>query len=287
MRNMSKRRYLTSLIDSLGLGAGARLDATGDRAVDVVVRDPALVVVLSRSDGNGGRLGAGERLSNIDGLLGLLVGTGSLSLGEESLDPCLVDEVEGTGESSREEEVEEDNLGVKEAGGSLDDGSRTVVNQDLVEVASGISDDSGELNADLLRLHVLGERERKLLLLAGRDLNVVLDGGQVAHDAGVAGAVLGKLLHGVERASDEGDIDSIGILVVDLDDSLGRTTVDELDTENISFGESSLDISLERSLGSGIGFRSVLSNSAKDLSSHEGEQRSLEEHDDEKMKENL
>lgn len=108
MRNMSKRRYLTSLIDSLGLGAGARLDATGDRAVDVVVRDPALVVVLSRSDGNGGRLGAGERLSNIDGLLGLLVGTGSLSLGEESLDPCLVDEVEGTGESSREEEVEED-----------------------------------------------------------------------------------------------------------------------------------------------------------------------------------
>lgn len=180
------------------------------------------------------------------------------------------------------------------------------MNQDLVEIASGISDDSGELNADLLRLHVLGERERKLLLLAGRDLNVVLDRGQVAHDAGVAGAVLGKLLHGVERASDEGDIDSIGILVVDLDDSLGRTTVDELDTENISFGESSLDISLERSLGSGIGFRSVLywklaiaggemklsrdtnlSNSAKDLSSHEGEQRSLEEHDDEKMKENL
>lgn len=30
-----------------------------------------------------------------------------------------------------------------------------------------------------------------------------------------------------------------------------------------------------------------LSNSAKDLSSHEGEQRSLEEHDDEKMKGNL
>lgn len=105
---MSKRRYPTSLIDSLGLGAGARLDATGDRAVDVVVRDPALVVVLSRSDGNGDRLGTGERLSNIDGLLGLLVGTGSLSLGEERLDPGLVHEVEGTGESSREEEVEED-----------------------------------------------------------------------------------------------------------------------------------------------------------------------------------
>lgn len=107
-----ERRYLTSLIDSLGLGAGARLDATGDGAVDVVVRNPALVVVLSRGNGDGGRLGAGERLSNIDGLLGLLVGTGALGLGEESLDPGLVDEVEGTGESSREEEVEEDTANV-------------------------------------------------------------------------------------------------------------------------------------------------------------------------------
>jgi hypothetical protein len=112
VRNTSKRRYLTSSIDSLGLGAGARLDAAGDRAVDVVVRDPALVVVLSRGDGNGGRLGTGERLSNIDGLLGLLVGTGALSLREESLDPGLVDEVESTGESSREEEVEEDTTDV-------------------------------------------------------------------------------------------------------------------------------------------------------------------------------
>jgi hypothetical protein len=77
-----------------------------------VVRNPALVIVLSRGDGNGGRLGAGERLSNINGLLGLLVGTGALSLREESLDPGLVDEVEGTGEGSREEEVEEDTVSV-------------------------------------------------------------------------------------------------------------------------------------------------------------------------------
>lgn len=95
-------------VDSLGLGAGARLDTSGNRAVDVVLGDPALIVVLARSDSNRGGFRAGERLRNIDDLLGLLVGARALGLGEEGLDPGLVDEVEGTGESSREEEVEED-----------------------------------------------------------------------------------------------------------------------------------------------------------------------------------
>ena len=74
----------------------------------MVVGNPALIVVLVRDDSNGGGLGAGERLNNVDGLLGLLVGAGALGLREEGLDPGLVDKVESTGESSREEEVEED-----------------------------------------------------------------------------------------------------------------------------------------------------------------------------------
>lgn len=96
------------LVDSLGLGAGARLDTSGNRAVDMVLRDPALIVVLARSDSDRGGLGAGERLRNIDDLLDLLVGAGALSLREEGLDPGLVDKVESTDKSSREEEVEED-----------------------------------------------------------------------------------------------------------------------------------------------------------------------------------
>jgi hypothetical protein len=107
----------------------------------VVLRDPALIVVLARSDSDRGGLGARERLRNIDDLLDLLVGAGALGLREEGLDPGLVDKVEGTGESSREEEVEEDDLGVKEAGGGLNNRSRTIVNQDLVEVTSRISDE--------------------------------------------------------------------------------------------------------------------------------------------------
>jgi hypothetical protein len=132
------------------------------------------------------------------------------------------------------------------------------VNQDLVEVTGRISDEGGELDANILGLHILGERERKLLLLASGDLNVVLDGSQVADDASISGAVLGDLLQGVERTGNKGDRDGVGILVVDLNDSLGRTSVDELNAEDFGLGEDSLDISVEGSLGSGIDDRSVL-----------------------------
>ena len=132
------------------------------------------------------------------------------------------------------------------------------MDQDLVEVAGRVRDESLELNANLLRLHVLGKREGKLLLLASRDLNVVLDGSQVADDADVAGAVLRELLKGVEGTGDESDLDRVGVLVGDLNDSLGRATVDKLHAENVGFGESSLDLGLEGSLGNGIGLRGVL-----------------------------
>jgi hypothetical protein len=94
--------------DHLVLGLrGAGLDASSDGAVDVALGDPALVVVLSRSGGDTRLVGAGDGLG-LD-LLGLLGGAGSaLGLGEEGLDPGLVDKVQGTSEGTSEEEVEED-----------------------------------------------------------------------------------------------------------------------------------------------------------------------------------
>ena len=90
---------------------GAALDALGDRAVDMVVGDPALVVVLaiSASGGARGRLVARQRLGDLS-LLGFL-GDGRGATGglrEEGLDPGLVDEVEDAAEEAGQEEVEED-----------------------------------------------------------------------------------------------------------------------------------------------------------------------------------
>lgn len=76
-----------------------------------VVWDPRFVVVLVDAAGDAGGLIAGEGLGHIDDLLRLLLGQrGLLSLWEESLDPGLVDEVEGASERAGQEEVEEDTV---------------------------------------------------------------------------------------------------------------------------------------------------------------------------------
>lgn len=82
----------------------AGLGALASGAADVVVGDPALVV----AGGGGGRIGGGRGDFGLD-LLDFLGGARSaLGLGEEGLDPGLVDKVEGTSESGRQDEVEED-----------------------------------------------------------------------------------------------------------------------------------------------------------------------------------
>lgn len=75
----------------------------------MVVGDPGLVVALVGTRRDCRRLITGQGLGHINGLLGLLANAGSLlSLGKESLDPGLVDEVEGTTEDAGQEEIEED-----------------------------------------------------------------------------------------------------------------------------------------------------------------------------------
>lgn len=97
------------LLGLLGLAAGAALDALGDRALDVVLGDPALVKVLIGTSGGASGLGTGNGLDNIDLLALLADGLGSLAgLGEESLDPGLVDEVDDGAKDTGQEEVEED-----------------------------------------------------------------------------------------------------------------------------------------------------------------------------------
>ncbi len=72
----------------------------------MVVGDPALVV-LGASGGGG--LGAREGSVGVDNLLSLLGGArGALGLGEQSLDPSLVDKVESTAKGSSQDKVEED-----------------------------------------------------------------------------------------------------------------------------------------------------------------------------------
>lgn len=246
----------------------------------MVVWDPGLVVVLAgNSSSDASRLGARKGIASVNGsgLLALLGGTGSLGLGEESLDPGLVDEVESTGEGSSEENVEEDakremelvifllrcfggihgrlniHLGVEEAGRGLDNGGSLVISLELVDSTLGVGDDSNDLEEDILGLHILGESKGQLLLGASRNLEAVLDGRQVAHDALVSRSIGSAGLGGDERAANHGDGDGLRLMVGDLDEGLGRSAVDELHTKDVSVGEGRLGIGGELRLGDGRG----------------------------------
>lgn len=107
VREQSILRGKFHLLDPLLLVS--RLDTLGDRAIDVMIVNPALIVSLASRQASG--LGARKNVGVLNGLLhGFPGGPGALGLGEESFNPSLVNEVEGTAEASRENEVEEDTV---------------------------------------------------------------------------------------------------------------------------------------------------------------------------------
>lgn len=94
--NIKKTRMTVHLF----LGSTA-LGTLSIGSVNVMLGDPALIVLAS----DGGGIGNGLGLEGLAGLLGSRLLGG---LGEEGLNPGLVDEVDGSGESASEDEVEED-----------------------------------------------------------------------------------------------------------------------------------------------------------------------------------
>lgn len=98
----------------LDLG-GSAADALGLGALQVRSGDPALVVLGARGDRRAIGTDNSDLLRGVDllGALGRLLGAlttlaAALLLGEESGDPGVVDEVDGSNEGAEEDEVKED-----------------------------------------------------------------------------------------------------------------------------------------------------------------------------------
>lgn len=108
---------------------------------------------------------------------------------------------------------------------------------DLLNDALVIGEHGEQLQPHILGLGVEREGEGDGLLLAGLDLQVVLDDGEVAQDGLVLGGAVGQDGGGVQGAADKGELDGGGLAVGDLDEGLGRAAIDELDAEDVGVGE--------------------------------------------------
>lgn len=258
------RQVLLGLLGLGTLGSGAT----------VVVRDPRLIVVLVDTRGDANRLVARQGLGDLDGLLALLASARSLlGLGEQGLDPGLVNEVDSATEDAGQEEVEEDarisqllncrsevfslnvHLRVKDAGRRLHNAGQTAVRLNLEDLVLLVGDDGQEVEDDVLRLHIQHEGVGQGASLAGANVDIVAHGRQVAQNTGGGGCILGERLCRCQHTTDEDHINGALLVVRDFDNGAGRVAIDELDAE-VRVGESRGDVNLQlRSLSSGRSLR--------------------------------
>ena len=93
-----------------------------------------------------------------------------------------------------------------------------------------VLEDGGQVEGQVLGVHVGSEAVGGRLLLAGRDQEVVLGDGQV-----------GDRLGAHKGATDEAKVDGGGLMVGDRQDSVGRVAIDELDTKDFGVREGNRD----------------------------------------------
>ena len=135
-------------------------------------------------------------------------------------------------------------LRVEPAHGSFDDADSLVVDLASVNLAVGSLEHGGEVQAEILRVHLSRERVGESLVLAGGDGDAIALGGQVAQD-GRDLRRAGDIDGSGEGAADDQDLDGLGFLVVDVEDGAGGVAVDELDAEDLCLREGGLDVDVD------------------------------------------
>lgn len=138
---------------------------------------------------------------------------------------------------------------VENAGVGLNNADCAIVGSDGEEVALAVRDDGRESHQEILGVHLGGKAVANGLLLTGRDLDTVANGGQVADD-------LGLIIRVPQASTDEVHGDWVRLIVGDGNQCLGRVTVDKLDAEDLGSREGSLG---SDSQADSLWFRGLLS----------------------------
>lgn len=139
-------------------------------------------------------------------------------------------------------------VGVEDARLGLDDAHGAIEGLNGEELALAIRQNSGDVQTNILGVHLGREAVRDGLLLAGGNLGAIASGSQVANH-------LAFLIQSPQAASEEVYSDGVRLIVGDGDQSFGRTTIDKLDAKDLRGGERSLG--LDGKVGN-LGFRDRL-----------------------------
>jgi hypothetical protein len=150
-------------------------------------------------------------------------------------------------------------LGVEDASLGLHDAHGAIEGLNGEKLALTVRQNGGNVQTNILGVHLGREAVGDGLLRAGRDLNAIASGSQVADDLAV-------LLKVPQAASEEVHGDGACFVVGDGDQRFGRTTIDELDAKDLRGGERSLgsdskvgDLSLRDSLSILVKTKSIKS----------------------------
>lgn len=133
---------------------------------------------------------------------------------------------------------------VEEANRSLDNADGLVVDLTGVDLSSRALQNSGEVEAEILGVHLSREGVGQRLALASGDRNAIALGGEVAQNDGDlrrAGDIDGS----GEGTADNQDLDGLGLLVVNIEDGAGGVAVDELHAEDLGLRERSGDVDID------------------------------------------
>lgn len=132
-------------------------------------------------------------------------------------------------------------LGVKDAGSSLDNTDSLIVCLDLVHVARLAGDHGNQIQTEILGVEICGEGVGKCLLLASRDLDIIAGGSDIADNGSAGMNARCQWLQRGQRAPNQSYLDGFRLVVCEVQHSLCRVPIDQLDPENLSIWEGSSD----------------------------------------------
>jgi len=194
----------------------AALDFAGFGFVNVMRRNPFCVVGLGRSDSRSISAASRDlirRITSLREFRRLLSSVASFAtltlLWEVGSNPDRVEEVDNTDEKCQDEEVEENDLGIENAGVRFHDADSTIEGLNSKEIALTIRHNSRKVQPQLLRMHFGGEGIAQAFIATCGDLNIVPGGRQVADIL----AKLSRSVQGPKAASDEIDINRAGFII--------------------------------------------------------------------------